>query len=82
MVALHVARSPLCDSVAPRSNTAQTGIFPAAAFFNHDCSPNMQRVVVQDMMFCRAAKDIAAGEELTDSYCVREGGSTEDQAMG
>merc|ERR1719235_1517801 len=53
-----------------KSDVGKSAIFLAAAFFNHDCSPNMQRVVVQDMMFCRAARDVAEGEELNDSYCL------------
>merc|ERR1719235_2453832 len=53
-----------------KSDAGKSAIFLAAAYFNHDCSPNMQRVLVQDMMFCRAARDVAEGEELNDSYCL------------
>lgn len=37
-------------------------------FLNHSCLPNVQRLIVFDCLFLRAARHLKAGEELFDSY--------------
>ncbi|CAE7707888.1 SMYD3 [Symbiodinium sp. CCMP2456] len=45
------------------------GVFPLASLFNHTCAPNMSKVLLKDWVLLRAARDIEAGEELTQFYC-------------
>ncbi|CAM6110303.1 unnamed protein product [Calypogeia fissa] len=44
------------------------GLWPLAAFMNHSCVPNCLRMHIGNAMFVRAARHIAAGEELTVNY--------------
>jgi SET domain-containing protein len=39
-----------------------------ARFINHSCRPNCYTEVVDDVIWIRAAKNIAAGDELTYDY--------------
>ena len=45
------------------------GVFPLASLFNHACTPNMSKVLLKDWVLLRAAREIEAGEELTQFYC-------------
>jgi SET domain-containing protein len=41
-----------------------------ARFINHSCRPNCYTQVIGDVIWIRAARNIAAGEELTYDYCT------------
>jgi len=51
----------------------------AAAFINHSCDPNCEADEVQERVFIRAIRDIAAGEEITYDYNLYDG-TPEDEA--
>jgi hypothetical protein len=44
------------------------GIWPVAAFLNHDCSGNVERSFIGDALILRAASDLPARAELTTPY--------------
>ena len=44
------------------------GLFPSASYWNHDCNPNLARVMVGRTATFFALRDIAEGEPLTISY--------------
>lgn len=46
------------------------GLWVLASYINHDCYSNAASVVVGDVMFVRAVRDIKCGEEITQPYCV------------
>ncbi|KAL2179554.1 uncharacterized protein P884DRAFT_219432 [Thermothelomyces heterothallicus CBS 202.75] len=46
------------------------GLWIRAAYFNHSCVPNTEREFIGDLIVVRALRDIAAGEELVQSYDV------------
>jgi len=52
--------------VADESDTS--GLFPLGSLVNHSCRPSATRVFLGDLLICRAARDLASGEEVTDSY--------------
>jgi SET domain-containing protein len=39
-----------------------------ARFINHSCTPNCYSQIIDDVIWIRAARNIAAGEELTYNY--------------
>jgi len=45
------------------------GLFLLGALINHSCAPNLSKVLLDDWVFLRAARDIANGEEVTQFYC-------------
>eukprot|EP00913_Durusdinium_trenchii_P000201 g183.t1 len=45
-----------------------SAIFLVASLVNHSCRPSAARVFLGDMMFVRAARDLNAGDEITDGY--------------
>lgn len=47
----------------------RSGLFLLPAFLNHSCRPNVQRLMANDRLFLRAARDMEQGEELFDNYC-------------
>lgn len=58
------------DSTPSDAERHQTyGLFVLGALFNHSCAPNMAKVLLRDWVFLRAARDVEAGEELTQFYC-------------
>lgn len=46
----------------------RSGLWLLPSFLNHSCRPNTQRVIVRDMFFLRASRDLEQGEELFESY--------------
>eukprot|EP00434_Breviolum_minutum_P041403 symbB.v1.2.036828.t1/scaffold5292.1/size28769/1 len=44
------------------------GVWPLCCLINHSCLPNVQEQFLGDLLILRAAKPIAAGEELLMSY--------------
>merc|ERR1719375_1521629 len=52
--------------VADESGTS--GLFLVGSLVNHSCRPTATRVFLGDLLVCRAARDLAAGDEVTDSY--------------
>lgn len=53
----------------PNSNPElRNGFWTHASYANHSCLPNSIRTFIGDLRFLRAAKDIAAGEEITNQY--------------
>ena len=44
------------------------GLWLIPSFFNHSCAPNTIRIVIGDLMFIRAGKNIQKGEEICVSY--------------
>ncbi|KAK4040436.1 hypothetical protein C8A01DRAFT_46245 [Parachaetomium inaequale] len=44
------------------------GLWIQAAYINHSCIPNTEREFIGDLMVVRATRDIAAGEEIVQSY--------------
>ncbi|KAF2440987.1 SET domain-containing protein [Karstenula rhodostoma CBS 690.94] len=53
----------------PNSNPElRNGFWTHASYINHSCLPNTIRTFIGDLRFLRAARDIAAGEELTNQY--------------
>ena len=55
------------ESEAERHQTY--GLFLFGALVNHSCTPNVSKVLLSNWVFLRAARDIAAGEELVQYYC-------------
>jgi hypothetical protein len=54
---------------APNSNPElRNGFWINASYINHACLPNSIRTFIGDIRFLRAARDIEAGEELTNQY--------------
>ncbi|KAL2165654.1 hypothetical protein VTG60DRAFT_4058 [Thermothelomyces hinnuleus] len=51
-------------------NGGAAGLWIRAAYFNHSCVPNTEREFIGDLIVVRALRDIAAGEELVQSYDV------------
>jgi len=49
-------------------SNASTGLWIRAAYLNHSCVSNSKKDFVGDLMILRAARRIAAGEEITHSY--------------
>ena len=47
-------------------------IYLKGSFFNHDCSPNLNRYFIGDILVVKAVKDIKVGEECTFSYLETE----------
>lgn len=45
------------------------GLFPLGSLVNHACTVNVSKVLLNDWVFLRAARDIAPGEELFQHYC-------------
>ncbi|KAL5389800.1 hypothetical protein DPSP01_002289 [Paraphaeosphaeria sporulosa] len=53
----------------PNSNPElRNGFWTHASYANHSCLPNSIRTFIGDLRFLRAARDIAAGEEITNQY--------------
>jgi hypothetical protein len=46
----------------------EAGLWVRAAYINHSCIPNAEREFVGDLMVLCATRDIAAGEEIVQSY--------------
>jgi hypothetical protein len=46
----------------------RNGFWTHASYINHSCLPNAIRTFIGDLRFLRAARDIAAGEEITNQY--------------
>eukprot|EP00434_Breviolum_minutum_P041404 symbB.v1.2.036828.t2/scaffold5292.1/size28769/1 len=46
------------------------GVWPLCCLINHSCLPNVQEQFLGDLLILRAAKPIAAGEELLMSYAA------------
>ncbi|KAL1595846.1 hypothetical protein SLS60_009536 [Paraconiothyrium brasiliense] len=57
----------------------RTGFWTHASYMNHSCLPNTIRTFIGDIRFLRAARDIAAGEELTNQYIAPDIDITERQ---
>ncbi len=47
---------------------ASTGLWVWASYINHSCIPNAERECIGDLMFIRATRPIAAGEEIFQAY--------------
>lgn len=56
------------------------GIWINASYINHSCLPNIEAAFIGDMIIIRAAKDLAAGSELTYSYTGLLGAYDERQS--
>mmetsp|Transcript_70588 Transcript_70588/g.147849 ORF Transcript_70588/g.147849 Transcript_70588/m.147849 type:complete len:508 (+) Transcript_70588:88-1611(+) len=62
--------------LAPSKGKTRAGLFLMGSMINHSCRPTAVRAIVCDTMFVRAARSLAEGEEITDSYVsVLEPGS-------
>ncbi|EJD51244.1 hypothetical protein AURDEDRAFT_41952, partial [Auricularia subglabra TFB-10046 SS5] len=67
----HTNNMELDVTPEPDARHRFVGCFPVLARANHDCGPSANYYFVFGT-FCgelRAARDIAAGEEITISYC-------------
>ena len=53
--------------------------FGEAAFINHSCDPNCETDEIEGRVWIIAARDIAAGEELTYDYNLYDGELDDDQ---
>jgi len=47
----------------------RSGVWLHSAFINHGCLPTVHRVVGDQFIIIRAARDLESGDELLDSYC-------------
>jgi SET domain-containing protein len=52
--------------------------FGEAAFINHSCDPNCETDEIDGRVWIIAARDIAAGEELTYDYNLYDGNEDDD----
>ncbi|KAL5397756.1 hypothetical protein PMIN02_002044 [Paraphaeosphaeria minitans] len=53
----------------PNSNPElRNGFWTHGSYANHSCLPNSIRAFIGDLRFLRAARDIPAGEEITNQY--------------
>jgi hypothetical protein len=60
----------LADDAAPaRPRQPTFGLFPAAALLNHSCHPGVCKVLLEDWVILRAARDLRPGEEACHYYC-------------
>jgi uncharacterized protein len=50
-----------------------------AMFINHSCDPNCETSEVNNRIWIKSIRNIAAGEEITYDYCLYDG--TEDEAI-
>lgn len=57
------------------------GLWLKASYLNHSCFPNCARVFVGDAVIVRAARDLAAGTELTVAYALPENFETVGQVQ-
>jgi hypothetical protein len=48
----------------------RSGIWLLGAMVNHSCSPTCHRIVCDNYLMVRAAKDLRKGTQLTDSYSM------------
>lgn len=55
------------------------GVYASASYFNHSCSPNIQKKRVGNKYEFIASKDISNGEELCISYGVRNSDNVEER---
>ncbi|TLS28143.1 hypothetical protein PpBr36_00057 [Pyricularia pennisetigena] len=65
---LSTTAANLAPDVARHHPPRARGLWPLAAAMNHACVPNTARAFVADVFVTRALRDIAQGEELTQSY--------------
>ena len=56
------------DASMDQENIVATGIYPSASMMNHSCDPNIISIFVDQYLIVRAAKDIAANEEIFSCY--------------
>ncbi|XEV02488.1 hypothetical protein FSHL1_007775 [Fusarium sambucinum] len=49
-------------------SNASTGLWVRASYINHSCIPNAKKDFIGDLILFRAARGIAAGEEITHAY--------------
>lgn len=52
----------------PQTSSSSCGIFPFTSLLNHSCSPNLQRIFVDDKIVLVARRPIEAGEQLFICY--------------
>ncbi|CAK0892833.1 unnamed protein product [Prorocentrum cordatum] len=60
--------NPNAAPIEVTNDPGRSGLWLLPAFVNHSCRPNVQRLIVRDCLFLRAARDIGEGEELLDCY--------------
>ena len=69
--ALHEVRGHVwCFAINRRLVRDATVVGNIARYINHSCVPNCYTQVVGDTIWIRAARTIAAGEELSYDYCT------------
>lgn len=62
-----------CIGSGTANGDSGTGIWRLASFSNHSCIPNANRYFLGDLMVMRTTKDIAAGDEIFNSYITPQG---------
>ena len=60
--------NPNAAPIEVATDTTRSGLWLLPAFLNHSCLINVQRVIVGDVLFLRAARDLVSGEELFECY--------------
>lgn len=58
--------------VLKRPTPVRNGFWIHTSYINHSCLPNSVRTFLGDMLFLRATRDIAVGEEITAQYVTPE----------
>jgi uncharacterized protein len=48
-----------------------------AMFINHSCDPNCETTEINDRIWIKSIRKIAAGEEITYDYCLYDGATDE-----
>lgn len=56
------------STFVPSTSSSGCGIFPFTSLLNHSCSPNLQRIFVNDKIVLVARRPIEAGEQLFICY--------------
>ena len=65
----HVLFPRYSAPVKVTTDTERSGVWLTAAYINHSCLPTVHRIVCDNYLLVRACRDLAPGDELTDSYC-------------
>uniref|UniRef100_A0A7S4SLY9 SET domain-containing protein n=1 Tax=Alexandrium monilatum TaxID=311494 RepID=A0A7S4SLY9_9DINO len=60
--------NPNAAPIEVTNDPGRSGLWLLPSFVNHSCRPNVQRVMVRDCLFLRAARDLGEGDELLDCY--------------
>jgi len=61
----------MCGAIVKTSairNAQSVGVYPLPSFFNHACAPNACKLLVGNVMFVRAARDLQKGTEVCLKY--------------